>query len=143
MGSREVNFAPMALLDWMTDATGPLVRGHGVLLRPPRASDYAAWAELRASANFSANTFVGNATAVTATPKGENLPDAVIGLKGNRFSKNGDAVYITVAAAIGSNVVVRNRGYGIYAPSATDLGGNIAVGNGISPQCVGVVCRPS
>ena len=37
----------MALLDWMTDATGPLVRGHGVLLRPPRASDYAAWAELR------------------------------------------------------------------------------------------------
>lgn len=37
----------MALLDWMTDATGPHVRGHGVLLRPPRAGDYPAWAELR------------------------------------------------------------------------------------------------
>lgn len=38
----------MALLDWMTDSTGPHVRGQGVALRPPRASDYAAWADLRA-----------------------------------------------------------------------------------------------
>ena len=37
----------MALLDWMTDATGPHVRGHGVLLRPPRIGDYQAWADLR------------------------------------------------------------------------------------------------
>jgi ribosomal-protein-alanine N-acetyltransferase len=37
----------MALLDWMTDATGPVVEGRGVLLRPPRASDYSAWADLR------------------------------------------------------------------------------------------------
>lgn len=37
----------MALLDWMTDATGPVVEGRGVLLRPPRASDYSAWSELR------------------------------------------------------------------------------------------------
>lgn len=37
----------MALLDWMTDATGPSVAGDGVLLRPPRAGDYAAWADLR------------------------------------------------------------------------------------------------
>lgn len=37
----------MALLDWMTDATGPLVRGVGVLLRPPRAADFQAWADLR------------------------------------------------------------------------------------------------
>lgn len=37
----------MALLDWMTDATGPVVEGQGVLLRPPRAGDYAAWADLR------------------------------------------------------------------------------------------------
>lgn len=39
----------MALLDWMTDATGPVVEGQGVLLRPPRAGDYAQWAELRAT----------------------------------------------------------------------------------------------
>ncbi len=38
----------MALLDWMSDAAGPLVRGDGVRLRPPRASDYVAWSELRA-----------------------------------------------------------------------------------------------
>jgi ribosomal-protein-alanine N-acetyltransferase len=37
----------MALLDWMTDATGPVVEGKGVLLRPPRSSDYLAWSELR------------------------------------------------------------------------------------------------
>ena len=37
----------MALLDWMSDVAGPVVRGDGVLLRPPRASDYAAWSALR------------------------------------------------------------------------------------------------
>jgi ribosomal-protein-alanine N-acetyltransferase len=37
----------MALLDWMTDATGPVVEGEGVLLRPPRIGDFAAWADLR------------------------------------------------------------------------------------------------
>ena len=37
----------MALLDWMSDAAGRVVRGDGVLLRPPRASDYAAWSALR------------------------------------------------------------------------------------------------
>lgn len=37
----------MALLDWMSDVAGPAVRGDGVLLRPPRASDYLAWSSLR------------------------------------------------------------------------------------------------
>jgi ribosomal-protein-alanine N-acetyltransferase len=37
----------MALLDWMTDATGPVVEGRGVILRPPRIGDYPAWADLR------------------------------------------------------------------------------------------------
>ena len=37
----------MALLDWMTDATGPVVEGDAVLLRPPRAGDFTAWAGLR------------------------------------------------------------------------------------------------
>lgn len=37
----------MALFDWMAEATGPVLRGQGVLLRPPRPSDYADWAELR------------------------------------------------------------------------------------------------
>lgn len=38
----------MALLDWMSDAAGPVVRGDGVRLRPPRGADYVAWSELRA-----------------------------------------------------------------------------------------------
>ena len=37
----------MALLDWMSDVAGPVVRGDGVLLRPPRAADHAAWSVLR------------------------------------------------------------------------------------------------
>ena len=37
----------MALLDWMIDAAGPVIRGDGVLLRPPRLADYQDWADLR------------------------------------------------------------------------------------------------
>lgn len=37
----------MALLDWINEATGPVVRGQGVTLRSPRASDHEAWADLR------------------------------------------------------------------------------------------------
>ena len=37
----------MALLDWMSDVAGPVVRGEGVVLRPPRAADHAAWSALR------------------------------------------------------------------------------------------------
>ena len=37
----------MALLDWMNEATGPVVKDEGVTLRPPRGSDYEAWAALR------------------------------------------------------------------------------------------------
>lgn len=37
----------MALFDWMAEATGPVLNGQGVRLRPPRPSDYMAWAALR------------------------------------------------------------------------------------------------
>ena len=37
----------MALLDWINEASGPVVKGRGVTLRPPRASDHEAWATLR------------------------------------------------------------------------------------------------
>lgn len=37
----------MALLDWITEASGPVVKGQGVILRMPRGSDYEAWADLR------------------------------------------------------------------------------------------------
>jgi ribosomal-protein-alanine N-acetyltransferase len=38
----------MALLDWIAPESGLRVEGEGVALRPPRASDYAEWRELRA-----------------------------------------------------------------------------------------------
>ena len=37
----------MALLDWINEATGPVVKGRDLILRSPRASDYEAWAALR------------------------------------------------------------------------------------------------
>jgi len=37
----------MALLDWMIDAAGPVIRGDGIILRPPRFGDYQDWADLR------------------------------------------------------------------------------------------------
>jgi len=37
----------MALLDWMTEATGPILRRDGLMLRPPRLGDYEPWAHLR------------------------------------------------------------------------------------------------
>ena len=38
----------MALLDWIAPESGLRIEGEGVRLRPPRASDYAEWRELRA-----------------------------------------------------------------------------------------------
>jgi len=38
----------MALLDWIAAETGLRVEGQGVVLRPPRASDYQEWRDLRA-----------------------------------------------------------------------------------------------
>ncbi|MGC5221197.1 right-handed parallel beta-helix repeat-containing protein [Micromonospora sp. DT81.3] len=40
---------------------------------------------------------------------------------------------------VGGNTAKNNGGYGIYAPGAVDLGGNVASGNALG-QCVGVVC---
>lgn len=37
----------MALLDWINDVAGPVVKGEGVTLRPPRISDHDSWAALR------------------------------------------------------------------------------------------------
>ena len=40
---------------------------------------------------------------------------------------------------VGNNTAKKNGGYGIYAPGAVDLGGNIASGNALG-DCVGVSC---
>jgi ribosomal-protein-alanine N-acetyltransferase len=37
----------MALLDWIAPEAGLRLEGEGVVLRPPKASDYGAWSDLR------------------------------------------------------------------------------------------------
>jgi ribosomal-protein-alanine N-acetyltransferase len=37
----------MALLDWISEAAGPVVNGEGVTLRSPRPGDHEAWSTLR------------------------------------------------------------------------------------------------
>ena len=39
----------MALLDWIAPESGLRIEGEGISLRPPRASDYPEWRELRAA----------------------------------------------------------------------------------------------
>ena len=96
--------------------------------------------DTQSSAVVRDNDFRGNATALRSrTTTGTELV-AVIEVTGNDVRRNGDGVVITGLSQIGSNTVVRNTGVGISAPGATDLGGNVAWGNGVEPQCVGVVC---
>lgn len=66
-------------------------------------------------------------------------------------SVDGSGIHVlTPSASVGWNSTNDNGRYGIYAPGATDLGGNQATGNGCCfpdeppfsrPQCVGVVCN--
>jgi hypothetical protein len=64
----------------------------------------------------------------------------------NLFQKNTSGIRIPFVAGFAplntlkENVAVHNAAWGIRAQGATDGGGNIAFGNGKSPQCVGVVC---
>lgn len=82
------------------------------------------------------NTFGKNATGVLAEdPENTTVTD-------NTFSANTSSGLRTLGAGmtVGGNNAVNNGRYGIYAPGAIDLGGNTASGNGMSPECVGVVC---
>lgn len=56
------------------------------------------------------------------------------------FTRNVDAVQIEAVASLRGVRATSNSGWGIYAPNAVDLGGNVAYGNGKDPQCVGVSC---
>jgi hypothetical protein len=85
------------------------------------------------------NSFYRNTTGFTADFLGVEGVEAR--LIRNRFSKNRDGIFTeSVAVFLQQNRSFRNRRWGIYAPKATDLGGNQAFGNGQSPQCVGVAC---
>ena len=61
---------------------------------------------------------------------------------------NGEGIVLQPAPSpqynqVGGNDVRRSTGWGVCAPGALDLGGNVARNNGSEPQCVGVVCSPS
>jgi hypothetical protein len=85
------------------------------------------------------NTFTRNTSAVTTL---ETVPGDLTSasLTGNSFTRNGDAINLLIPVQLKQNSATYNTGWGIYAPNATDLGGNTAHHNGKSPQCTGVVC---
>lgn len=60
---------------------------------------------------------------------------------GNVVTQNSGTGILTELSGleVGDNTVTKNGGYGIYAPGAVDLGGNVASRNALG-QCVGVVC---
>lgn len=86
-----------------------------------------------------ANLFFDNGIALTASEIPSDFP---LNLGRNLLVRNGDAISMDDATnvAVGANRALHNQGWGIRVPGATDLGGNVARGNGNSPQCVGVVC---
>ena len=91
------------------------------------------------------NTFTQNEIGVdfTRTPFPGEPPLTAEGSRavGNVLTKNtGTGIQTDLSGlAVGSNTAQRNGGYGIYAPGAIDLGGNVAFRNTLG-QCVGVVC---
>jgi len=90
-------------------------------------------------ATITSSTFRGNQTTVSLV---DDLGNPTV-VQGNTFRLNGDGLRLENAnesVSIGGNDARQNSGWGIYAPGATDLGGNTAAHNGNQPQCVGVVC---
>lgn len=86
------------------------------------------------------STFHANGTGITVEEDQVPGPSRVVG---NVLRLNRDGIVLDPAdagVAVGGNDVRRSAGRGIHAPGVTDLGGNVARGNGTEPQCVGVVC---
>ncbi len=92
------------------------------------------------------NTFTRNEAGVVFT-RGEPLPGdpppTAEGSRatGNVFARNaGTGIESQLPGLeVGDNLAHHNGGYGIFAPAAVDLGGNVAYRNGLG-QCVGVAC---
>jgi hypothetical protein len=90
-----------------------------------------------AAATLIGNRFLRNQTGFTTL----NNQSSVGSLTRNTFVRNGDGIFTeSPSIELGGNLALRNGNWGIYAPNATDLGGNRAHANGLSPQCVGVIC---
>ncbi|MDQ0375077.1 NosD domain-containing protein [Cellulomonas humilata] len=95
--------------------------------------------------NVRRNTFRGNGVGIAAAAPGGGIWDGPAEIVGNTLTRNGDGIVTEDGAvvSVGDNRALRNSGWGIFVPGATDLGGNVAKGNGLEPQCTGVVCGPT
>jgi len=97
------------------------------------------------SASVRKSLFTRNKVGLTS---GSDVDSPTIAAMDNVFTKNYDGIYIKPDVEYDArnvqlrrNIALRNSRYGIYAPGATDLGGNRGAGNG--QACVGVTCtRP-
>jgi parallel beta-helix repeat protein len=81
------------------------------------------------------STFARNTTGVLVDdPAGSSLTGNVV------RDNTEQGIYTTGnGLALRNNTAVRNGGYGIHAPAANDLGGNVARNNGLG-NCVGLTC---
>lgn len=95
---------------------------------------------VQGSGTISDSLFVRNTTGVLVL--GDYLGDAsATTLTGNTFRDNVQHGVFTEAPGLNlkDNTALRNGDYGIHAPAANDLGGNVARGNG-QGNCVGLTC---
>ncbi|RKH43854.1 NosD domain-containing protein [Corallococcus sicarius] len=103
---------------------------------------------LQAAANtvyLDGNTLWDNGGGLTLSDLPEAVPTPLTGIvRDNRFLRNdGDGLRVLPPSTptLISNVALGNTGWGIYAPTAFDGGGNVARDNGTG-DCVGVLCTP-
>jgi hypothetical protein len=92
------------------------------------------------TASVKGNTFTGNAGAGFAFAV---TGSAAMTITGNQFFDNGGDGLTGAGPAtvtVADNLADANGGHGINVAGVTDGGGNAAVGNTTTPDCVGVVC---
>ncbi|WP_375759756.1 right-handed parallel beta-helix repeat-containing protein [Corallococcus exercitus] len=92
------------------------------------------------------NTFHDNASGLTLSDReGTTVPGPLTGIiRGNRFLNNdGDGLRVNPPGTptLINNLALGNAGFGLYAPTAFDGGGNVARNNAAG-DCVGISCSP-
>lgn len=89
------------------------------------------------------NTFYDNAGGLSLGDLATAVPVPLTGIvRGNQFlSNDGDGLRVQPPSTptVINNVALNNTGFGIYAPTAFDGGGNVARNN-TAGNCVGIVC---
>ncbi|WNG25543.1 right-handed parallel beta-helix repeat-containing protein [Cystobacter fuscus] len=89
------------------------------------------------------NTFHDNASGLTLSDRAGFPYTSLTGIvRGNQFLANdGDGLRVQPPSmpTVLNNLSLGNAGFGIYAPTAFDGGGNVARGN-TAGDCVGIVC---